>query len=96
MWDSQLGSVGKREAWAGVVGPRHLRVLGFHMVKFGLLAELGDQGNSGLVPGGQAGRRGVRGSDIPLYCDGQCGLGGPGGEREGGGGGSARGAEPSP
>ena len=71
MRDSQLGSVGKREAWAGVVGPRHLRVLGFHMVKFGFLAELGDQGNSGLVPGGQAGHRGVRGSDIPLYCDGQ-------------------------
>lgn len=50
------GTVGKREGWAGVVGPRHLRGPGSHMVKFGFVAELGDQGDSGLVPGVRGGR----------------------------------------
>lgn len=56
------GRVG-RESWVPVTS----WVLGSHMVKFGFVAELGDQRDPGLAPGSRGGRRGVRCSDIPLY-----------------------------
>lgn len=50
------GTMSKREGWAGVVGLRHLAGLGLsHMVKFGFVPELGDQGDPGLAPGGRGG-----------------------------------------
>lgn len=66
------------------MGPRHLRVLGFHMVKFGFLAELGDQGNSGTRAGGA--KRGTEEfGPVTFHCivTDNVVWGGPGGEREG-------------
>lgn len=63
-----------RESWVSVTS----QVLSTHMVKFGFVAELGYLGHPRVPSGTRGELRRAGGSDIPLYWNRQCGLGGPG------------------